>query len=281
MPLPHAPRPGPRHAALALTTALATALALAAPAATLAAQDARIAVEPIVAYRGAMPLYAHHVDTPLRNALAPEQALPGRYEGRERLALTAGVGAGARVSYAPARRWTIFAEGVRVRARHELRTSQRTYDVPGFPAGSHREDEWRAPATVLALSAGVGRTVWAPSARTTATAELRGGYVRADLETITTPLLAPSSGGPSYPSLGRYAQVDARYDVPSVGAGLALRQAVGPRVGLHLRGGYTLGRVDTHRFRVQRVAGYEAYEEPTRYLARGVDLALGAQLRLR
>ena len=274
---PSARRAGPTRAA----AASALVLALAVPALPLSAQDAHFSIEPVVAYRGAMRLYDHRVDTPLQNPLAPGQLVPGRYEGRERLALTPGIGVGARVSYSPARHWTLFAQGVRARARHEFRTSQRTYDQPAFPAGSTRDEQWSGRATALALSAGVGRTVWAPTPRTAATAEILGGYVRAGLATPSVPVPSPSLGVTAPVSLGRYGQVDARYDVPSVGAGFAVRHALHRRVGLHLRAGYTVGRVDTHRFRVARIAGYEAYQEPTRYLARSVELGLGAQLRLR
>ena len=149
--------------------AIVALLALVADVSWLAAQDARLTVEPVVAYRGTTRLYDHSVGAPLTGGSAP-----GRFESRERLQLTPGVGVGARASFSPAGGWFLFAEGTRTHGRHEFRTSQHTYGEAALPVGDAREEQWTGRAAVLALAAGVGRTIWMPTARTAAAVELRG-----------------------------------------------------------------------------------------------------------
>ncbi|MDF1502732.1 hypothetical protein [Roseisolibacter sp. H3M3-2] len=259
----------PHLSASLCRTALA-ALTLVLPGAARA-QSPRLVVEPLAGWRGASDLYRHRVDVPI-----PAERGGGGVVSHERLRLDGGPGVGARVALG-LDGWTVHAEGMRWASRHALDVGSEAYGAAGAGGSQAR---WEGGASVVALTGGVGRDVWAPGRRTRVGAELSGGWTRASLALLRAPDLAPSVGFAA-PGLGRYDVVASRYDLPSARASLAASHAVGGRLTLRARAGVTLGRVDTHGFRRERVPAFEFAEEPTRHLARAVDATLGAAVRLR
>lgn len=237
--------------------------------APVAAQEARLTVEPLVSYRGPTALYLYQADAP-----APSTTAPGTFRFFERLRLRGAIGFGGRVALRVGGGWSAFAQASRARTWHEYRREE---SVVGTPPYSVQTVDSRS--TVTTLSAGASRVLWTSRLGTSVAAEVAAGVMRADMTQLRFPQLAPSYGY-SQPTLGRYELVEPRYDVPTAGVALAVRQAIGRRVSAQVRVAYSAGRADTHTFRSTWPSGFEYLNEPTASRVASPELAAGLSVRL-
>jgi hypothetical protein len=145
---------------------------------------------------------------------------------------------------------------------------------PDGQEGSSRL-EARRPARVTTLGGGVGRSFALPRGGRELELTLGGAVERFSLDRLEPVCLAPSLGYPCEPA----DPWDGRYTVPSVNGALALRQPLTPKMGVELRGGYSVGRANTESLYRDLVPVLDAYEAPKRQTVRTGDLSLGLWVR--
>jgi hypothetical protein len=194
----------------------------------------------------------------------------------ERLSLGVTPVFGVRLGYRLGGAWSVAVEGAYGTSSYRYHTLD-AYQSPGGPVGS---ETWQwGSGDLTSLSVSVARRVLELSNGVHLDALALGGVHRLGVDKDPAFCPPPSAGGiPTCSSAQRWQR---RYDVPSVGTGLAVSWSVSPRIGVRARTAYSLGRADTEAgFWTKLIPQSAQYEKDRSHLVQVFQLSAGVGIGL-
>jgi hypothetical protein len=239
-------------------------LALLALLSSLAvAQDSRISVDPFFTLTVPSAIYD-------KTTVYPDGT------NSLRLSLATAPVFGVRLGFRLGGPWSVAAEGA-------YGTSNYTYhSVDAFQssAGPFGSETWQTGTGDLSsFSVTVARRMWELANGTHVDALALGGIHRLGIDRDPTDCPPPSMGVPVCTTTAQRWQ--RRYDTPSVGVGLTIGWPLLPRIGVHARTAYSVGRADTEAgFWTKNLPQYEQYEADRSHVVRVFELSLGVGIGL-
>ncbi|MFL5382352.1 MAG: hypothetical protein ACJ8GN_07585 [Longimicrobiaceae bacterium] len=238
---------------------LRSAVLLLVAATPLAAQSSRFSLTPLAGWSGSSPLLQHTVRIN-EGTFA--------YTSEERVTLGSALNLGARLGVQLSPGWTLYLQGTSARSRFTYRDFTTERDASGVEsAGTRRRtDDATSSTATLELARSFAL---APGG---ADLELSVG---GGLQHISLALGEPPCEMEETPCLVQLpSPVLAPLDVPSVVAGLALRQPIGRALSAEVRSTLLLGRLNTEGF--QTVWEHEA---PAHQMVRRLQASFGLSWR--